>query len=145
VRLEHPHQSTDGRTLVHGLGRVRLAGLDGPTGGQVCADEFDVPFACGLRARAALHNHVRGREVLCQPEGAPDGDVIPARCIVEGRDLGRLLAAEGWVRPAPTHPDLYRDEVEEARREKRGLWNGGWRPGAPPQAGEGAGAARGPG
>jgi endonuclease YncB( thermonuclease family) len=41
-------------------------------------------------------------------------------------DLGRALVANGWALPLQNRASEYELELAEARREKRGLWNGDW-------------------
>jgi endonuclease YncB( thermonuclease family) len=125
ILLEPPHQVEDALTLVHGLNKVRMAGLDAPNRHAVCFSEDESLWACGLRARAALHNLISGEVIACMRVAPSDGGFIPVRCTISGTDLGGVLVAQGWARPVAGGP--YRPETEVAQREKRGLWASGWR------------------
>ena len=127
ILLEPPHQVEDALTLVHGLNKVRMAGLDAPNRHAVCFNEDESLWACGLRARAALHNLIRGAVIACMRVAASNDGFIPVRCTVSGTDLGGSLVAQGWARPVSGDGGLYRPETEVAQREKRGLWASGWR------------------
>jgi endonuclease YncB( thermonuclease family) len=127
ILLEPPHKVEDARTLVHGLNKVRLAGLDVPARDAVCLNEDESLWACGLRARAALYNLIRGEVIACMPVAAVQGDRIPVRCMVSGTDLGGSLVGQGWARPLAGDGGQYRPETEVAQRERRGLWASGWR------------------
>src|SRR4051812_210201 len=78
ILLEPPHQVEDALTLIHGLNKVRIAGLDAPNRHAVCFSEDESLWACGLRARAALYNLIRGEVIACMRVAAVKGGVIPA-------------------------------------------------------------------
>jgi endonuclease YncB( thermonuclease family) len=124
-RIAWPYDIADGLTFgPEGALKTRLAGLEGPGRDAVCNDRHGQPWACGLQARAALHNATRRQSLLCDPVAAPIGGTVPARCRGE-LDLARELVLAGFARP--TSPDPALDAAaEEARRAERGLWNGGW-------------------
>ena len=127
ILLEPPHQVEDALTLIHGLNKVRIAGLDAPNRHAVCFSEDESLWACGLRARAALYNLIRGEVIACMRVAASNDGFIPVRCTVSGTDLGGSLVAQGWARPVAGDGGQYRPETEVAQREKRGLWASGWR------------------
>jgi endonuclease YncB( thermonuclease family) len=102
-----------------------MAGLDAPNRHAVCLNEDESLWACGLRARAALHNLISGEVIACMRVAASNDGFIPVRCTVSGTDLGGALVVEGWARPVAG--GLYRPETEVAQRERRGLWASGWR------------------
>ena len=99
ILLEPPHQVEDALTLVHGLNKVRMASLDAPNRHAVCLNEDESLWACGLRARAALHNLISGEVIACMRVAASNDGFIPVRCTVSGTDLGGALVVEGWARP----------------------------------------------
>jgi endonuclease YncB( thermonuclease family) len=124
-RVAWPLTIVDGLTFgPDGAPKTRLAGLEGPGRDAICNDRNGQPWACGLRARAALSELAPRQGLLCEPLGPPAAGVIPARC--RGAiDLARELVRAGFARP--TSPDPTLDAAaEEARQSERGLWNGGW-------------------
>lgn len=127
ILLEPPHQVEDALTLIHGLNKVRMANLDAPNRHAVCLNEDESLWACGLRARAALHNLISGEVIACMRVAASNDGFIPVRCTVSGTDLGGALVVEGWARPVARDGGQYRPETEVAQRERRGLWASGWR------------------
>ncbi|MDB5511575.1 MAG: hypothetical protein JWR08_1058 [Enterovirga sp.] len=124
-RIAWPYDITDGLTFgPEGAVKTRLAGLEGPPRDAVCNDRDQRPWACGLQARAALNNITRRQALLCQPAGAPQGGVIPARCSGE-IDVARELVLAGFARTSAPDPRLEQAE-DEARQAGRGMWNGAW-------------------
>jgi endonuclease YncB( thermonuclease family) len=124
-RVPWPLTIADGLTFgPDGAPKTRLAGLEGPARDAVCNDRNGQPWACGLRARAALSELAPQQGLVCEPLGPPAEGVIPARCGGE-IDLARELVRAGFARPTSPHPILDA-AAEEARRNERGLWNGGW-------------------
>ncbi len=124
-RIAWPYDIADGLTFgPEGALKTRLAGLEGPGRDAVCNDRNGQPWACGLQARAALHNATRRQNLLCDPVAPPVGGTVPARCRGE-LDLARELVLAGFARPTSRDPALDA-AADEARRAERGLWNGGW-------------------
>lgn len=125
LKLSPPYEVADGLTILTETRRIRLAGLEGPRGEAACFDEGDRLWACGLQARAALHNHIRNQAVTCRPTGQSLGEAVLAECSVGLHRIDNLLVREGFARPLT--PGLLQQELTEARSGTRGLWNGRWR------------------
>ncbi len=139
--LAPPYVSLDGTTLVQGQRKLKLHGVEGPSATQVCLDEQGRRWACGLQARAALHNVLTGGSLSCQPRVALGRGDLTVSCSMRRssaekapQDVARTLVALGWMRPTSLPaPDL-EDALASARRERAGLWRGDWAlsPVAPP-------------
>lgn len=125
IRLEPPYEVEDGLTIVTATGRVRIAGLDGPARNAICLDREEKPWACGLQARAALVNLIRGRPVTCRRTPPEPGEVASATCSVAGRDVAQALVREGFARPAGP-PGQLGQPLALAQAGTQGLWDGGW-------------------
>ena len=123
IELRPPFLLSDGRTLDDGKNHVRLSGLQGPDGDAVCLNSGGAPWACGLQARAALNNLTRGRTVTCEVATGAGGPA-PGHCRTEEGDLAVRLFRLGFARPVDGAEMA--DAVEQARKEKRGLWEGSW-------------------
>lgn len=124
-RIAWPFDIADALTFgPEGATKTRLAGLDGPSRDAICNDREGRPWACGLQARAALNNITRQQQLVCDPAGAPTASLVPARCRGEV-DVARELVLAGFARPNGPEPAL-EAALEDARRNERGLWNGGW-------------------
>jgi endonuclease YncB( thermonuclease family) len=127
LHLDPPYIIVDGLTFAAGPITVRLGGLEGPPARAACRDENRHVWACGLQARAALNNHTRKRRVACTVTSTSVQGIADALCTVEGEgDLGRKLVEEGWARPTDSSLGSYLSALDDARRNKRGLWNGEW-------------------
>jgi endonuclease YncB( thermonuclease family) len=125
--LEPPHEVVDGLTLVFGLNRVRIVSLEGPSGDAACFDGENSLWACGLRARVALHNMTRRQQLTCLPVSSSPQGLIAATCSAGGVDVGRMLVSQGWARPEQPGTVDYTREIQAAKQQKLGLWDGGWR------------------
>src|SRR3954453_1816496 len=91
---------TDGDTLLHGTTKFRLDGVDAPEMNQICLDEKNTSYKCGVAARDALAKWIANHAIRCDDKG-PD-KVHPERrigvCFVEGTNmsLNQWLVREGW-------------------------------------------------
>jgi endonuclease YncB( thermonuclease family) len=123
--ISWPFDIADGLTFgPEGAVKTRLAGLDGPPRDAVCSDRHGQPWACGLQARATLNNVTRRHTLSCQPVGRQDGRAVAAAC-TGAVDVARELVLAGFARPVGRDTLLELAE-DEARRNERGMWNGGW-------------------
>lgn len=126
LRLWPPYEVADAVTILTETHRIRLAGLEGPASEAACYDPAQRLWACGLQARAALNNLIRGQTLLCRDTGLKAGEASIAHCSLGREPLDRAMVRQGYARPltvdGPLAPDLL-----EARVQKRGLWNGDWR------------------
>jgi endonuclease YncB( thermonuclease family) len=90
---------SDGDTLTVDGTKYRLDGIDAPEFNQICLDEKDQEWKCGLAARDALVEWIAKRTVRCDDKG-PD-KVHPDRrigiCFVEGKELNEWLVRQGWA------------------------------------------------
>lgn len=102
---------------------VRLAGVTGPDARATCIDAQGRPWACGLRARAALNDLVRGAALRCTSR-SPDVPEVEARCDGPSGDVAAHLVAAGWARP--TNEARYMPEMQAAFEAQKGLWDGRW-------------------
>jgi endonuclease YncB( thermonuclease family) len=79
---------------------------------------FGVEWAKGAGDPDDLAAYLRGREVICRPEGATDKH----RCEVQGQDLSKVVLFNGGGRATPeATPDLKSAE-EHARSQQVGVW-----------------------
>jgi endonuclease YncB( thermonuclease family) len=126
IVLQPPFTIVDGLTVRSGGNTVRLAQLDGPSREAVCFDNAGGLWACGLRARVALHNLLADRPLDCRVVGQ-EGTTPLAHCRRDGTDLGRALVVAGWARPRLDQQADYGSEVRKAQAAGLGLWETGWR------------------
>jgi endonuclease YncB( thermonuclease family) len=132
IELPPPLVSLDGSGFRRGEEVIRLDRIAGPRTGDVCHDG-ELRWACGLQARAALHNLVAGRSLFCQPRRALADGGIAADCRLDAKnklpagDLAHLLVLRGWARPVPEDAPEFAAALAKAQAEGAGLWRGGWR------------------
>jgi endonuclease YncB( thermonuclease family) len=126
IRLSPPYEVDDGLTIRTERQLVRLAGLEGPSAEAACLDPAGRLWACGLQARAALYNAIRGEDVLCRPVEPAGGPIPVVECSVGKDDLARILVAKGFARPTVERGAPIRRALDDAKRDNLGLWNGGW-------------------
>ena len=124
VILDPPYVVLDATSFKNGLSEIQLLHIEGPARDAVCKDAEGLRWACGLRARAALHNLLQGATTL---SGRSMNDTAAKRfnayCAITGDDVGAALVRNGRARP---RSGVYAAEVAEARRNRAGLWNGDW-------------------
>lgn len=109
--------------------RVRLAGIDA---GEVapftrCRQRPNV-WACSAQARGTAARATE-RARLLAANGArytvrnrDRYQRIVATCTVNGRDLGSILVREGLAISETNYGDPYRQQENEARERRRGMW-----------------------
>ena len=112
----------DGDTLALNGEHIRIEGIDAPELHQDCARANGRLWPCGEVAREAMADLVAGGEVTCSSSARDDYDRPLAHCRVGGRDLGAQMVAKGYA--IAFRSGEYRGEEAEAKREKRGIWDG---------------------
>ena len=114
----------DGDTLAIGTAKVRLEGIDAPETDQVCLNSNGVHWTCGIDARDQLTAHVGGREINCTERGTDVYRRTLAICYLAGEDLNGWMVQQGWALAYVKYSSIYRQVEEEARTNRRGLWQG---------------------
>ncbi len=110
----------DGDSLVMRGIRIRLVGLDAPELAQLCQISSRT-YACGRKSRQFLQSMIAGRNVRCQSESKDRYQRDLARCHVNSRDINAAMVLAGW---AVGYYSGYKIEENQARRAKRGMWQG---------------------
>mgnify|MGYP003659514031 CR=1 FL=1 len=119
-------QVLDAGTLRSGERRIGLAGIDAPAADATCKEEGGGQWPCGRAAKAALTLFLRGRSIDCDKvEGGATS--IVTTCRSGGDDLAAWLVGQGWA--GADRGGGYTALADEARREKRGLYQTEWRAG----------------
>jgi endonuclease YncB( thermonuclease family) len=111
-----------GGARVYHATRVRIAGIDSPELGQMCG-----VIHCGLAAKRALQDAIRGALVTCKPSGLDRYGSTLAQCATaDVRDLGAHLVGSGYARDYTRYSGgRYKDAEDAARAERLGLWRTG--------------------
>ena len=113
----------DGDSLEIDGQRIRLDGIDAPEYKQICKDATGKDYACGQKALEFAQNFIAQSEVDCQC--LPEKDRYQrelCECFVNEESLNKALVTAGWA--VPYRADEYSAAQKEARRYKRGIWQG---------------------
>lgn len=104
----------------YGQGDLQLDGIDVVDPERVCTDPEGNTWPCGIIARTAFRNFLRGRALTCT---VPDGqwqEPVVADCRIGNQDPAAWLASNGWA-PAASGT-VYADVARAARDENRGIY-----------------------
>lgn len=107
--------------------RIKLARVAAVGREQVCKDDDGKRLACGLMARAALQNFLRGKSVECDPLFVPrdrQRGVIEANCWVNGEDLALRQISAGFAFPWRLATEKDHEALAAARANRLGVWAG---------------------
>lgn len=114
----------DGDTFDIGRTRIRLFGIDAPELSQHCRDGDGRSYACGILAKEALNDMVRGKTVSCDPQDIDIYGRAVAVCTTGERDLNAAMVDAGLAVAYRHYSHSYVRDEEAARRDHRGLWAG---------------------
>lgn len=109
---------------------VRLAGIVPTDASESCTVD-GVSWPCGIHARTAFRNWLRGRALTCVVPPAPPAEPVVSKCLLGRQDAAAWLVTQGWAR-AEAGGD-YAGFEDEARAARRGLF--GSAPAVPAEAG----------
>lgn len=109
--LRAPLAVSAGRLVVRGY-RIRLAGVVPTPLDKVCLQADGSADPCGMRARTAFRQFLRGRAIRCAVPPRPSGEEIVTSCTLFKADLGAWLVEHGWALP---DGDRYQAVATEAR------------------------------
>ena len=123
-KLVGPAFVIDGDTIRINDERIRIVDVDAPEARQTCDRPDGTQWHCGEQAMLALSAWIGERIVICEiGERAATGE-WPAQCSVDGTDVARWLASEGWAVPAPDCTCLLiRFASWRAKSDALGLWS----------------------
>ena len=113
----------DGATLEVGGQTVRLHGIDAPSETQSCT-QGGKPWPCGREATFALADQVGDHWLTCQELGHDGEGRVLALCRVGGKDLGRIMVAQGWALADRRVGQDYAADEGRARAQRLGVWRG---------------------
>lgn len=95
---------------------ITVSGIEVVAPDETCTDGAGKSWPCGVRARTAFRNFLRGRAVTCAP---PDEAGTP-RCLVGRQDISEWLVENGWARAAAGGP--YEEAGEKAKATHKGIF-----------------------
>lgn len=98
--------------------RVSLEGIEIVAPDETCGENGRI-WPCGVRARTAFRNYLRGRAISCTVPGTPGEEAAVSRCVIADADPAAWLVSQGWARAVPGGP--YEEEQREAMEAGRGI------------------------
>lgn len=98
---------------------IALAGIVATDVNEICSDN-GASWPCGVHARTAFRNWLRGRALTCTVPREPQPGTVVSDCMLGGQNPAEWLVVQGWARAEPGGP--YAALEEEARANRRGLF-----------------------
>ncbi len=114
----------DGDSLRRNGRDYRLKGIDAPELDQACKGKIGWSYNCGRDAKAALGRLVDGSRLNCQPRDIDRYGRTLAYCRVDDLDINGEMVRLGWAVAYSRLGFTYWRLESEARKAKRGLWQG---------------------
>ncbi|MCB1379757.1 MAG: thermonuclease family protein [Alphaproteobacteria bacterium] len=114
----------DGDSLRKDGQEYRLNGIDAPELNQICRDASGRDYPCGREAREALRKLVGGHGLDCMIMDTDHYGRAVAVCRANGHDINGEMVKQGWAIAYRRHSLSYVGEEDDARRARRGLWQG---------------------
>ena len=104
--------------------QFKLYGIDGPDIDETCDDAAGKEYPCGIDARAALAELVKGGSASCLPRGPNENAELLGVCSSGTTDLAEAMIEAGWAIADRPRTLYYEKAEEQARLTKHGLWQG---------------------
>lgn len=99
---------------------VVLAGLRPTPVDETCVSD-GVSWPCGIHARTAFRNWLRGRALACVVPPVPPQEALAVSCRLGKLDAGEWLVAQGWAHADPAD-ERYAAQARAAREAGLGLY-----------------------
>ncbi|MCO6389850.1 thermonuclease family protein [Aliihoeflea aestuarii] len=98
--------------------RVALEGIEVVSPQEAC-ERSGRSWPCGVYARTAFRNYLRGRSISCTVPGMPGEETVVSRCMIGNADPASWLVSQGWARAVAGGP--YEEQQREALDARRGI------------------------
>lgn len=130
-----PKQAPPERTLLYqpvataaglleaGGHKIALDGIAAITPEQECRATDGSSWPCGMVARTAFRNWLRGRAVACTVGEPPARETVITACDLGNEDVALWLVKNGFAVAQPGR--LYAEAGEKAKAESRGIFGPG--------------------
>jgi hypothetical protein len=99
---------------------LEIAGVLPTEPDRLCTTPDGERWPCGMVARTAFRNYLRGRSLDCDVPDADWQGTASAACRMMEADIGLWLAQSGWAEAEVGSP--YADAAAEAREARRGIY-----------------------
>lgn len=97
-----------------------LPGIDIVPVNETCIAPNGTEWPCGMVARTAFRNYVKGRAITCKVPEVLSQESIAAECLLSGQDMAGWLVEHGWAKAKPD--TLYVDLETAAKGYRRGIF-----------------------
>jgi endonuclease YncB( thermonuclease family) len=114
----------DGDSLKDGKEGIRLYGIDAPELAQHCLGSHREDYACGRKAKEALAGLIHGQTVSCRKVDTDRYGRRVSICRAGDTELNEAMVRLGWAIAYRRHSLDYVIAEAQARRDRRGLWQG---------------------
>ncbi len=116
----------DGDSFVLDKTSIRLDGIDAPELKQNCTSGDGSVWRCGPESRKQLGILLRKGEISCTSTAKDRYGRNISTCSAKGvKDVAAEMVRSGWATASGREGEgKYASEEEEARRAKRGIWQG---------------------
>ncbi len=119
-RLVYNTVATSAGILQYGETALVLPGVDAVTADETCALSSGARWPCGMAARTAFRNYLKGRALNCHLPDAPPDNAIVAECLLSGQDPAAWLVENGWARAKTDGP--FGELATRAKSASRGIF-----------------------
>lgn len=114
----------DGDTIeIHGE-RIRFDAFDAPESRQNCRQSDGTPWQCGQKSAFALSNLIGRSLIRCEHRGRDRYKRVIAVCFKTRINLNAWMVEQGWAVAFRKYGLDYVVQEDEARVNRRGLWQG---------------------
>jgi endonuclease YncB( thermonuclease family) len=116
--------AVDGDSLRKGESEYRLHAIDAPELHQVCQNGSGRDYHCGREAQGALRRLVTGKPLDCLIHETDRYGRLVASCSAGDTDINNEMVRLGWALAYRRHGLGHIAAEAEARKARRGIWQG---------------------
>tara|TARA_Y100000768_G_scaffold53959_1_gene35583 strand:- start:120 stop:602 length:483 start_codon:yes stop_codon:yes gene_type:complete len=114
----------DGDTIKFNNKKIRLHGIDTPEIKQICKNNKDENYKCGIKAKLVLINLINKHEIKCLINGKDRYKRLIGTCFIKDLNINSWLVKNGWALAYRKYSSKYTDEEDWAKNNLKGLWQG---------------------
>lgn len=103
---------------------IKLYAIDSPDINQTCIDRQGSVYPCGKMAKNKLKQLIFNKNVECALVATDGMNNYVATCKMGDYDIGAVMVSSGWAVANRESTAVYIPYEQEARAQKKGLWEG---------------------